>query len=107
MRRLLPGLLAFGVFALVVFLAFGVEPAEPDTAPTPAVTPPAPVTAAVPPAAPSKTTETVEPSATASEELIALRRYEHLLNGRDLAGLIAGDWAWQPGWVYETGLKRS
>ena len=32
---------------------------------------------------------------------------EHLLNGRDLAGLIAGDWAWQPGWVYETGLKRS
>ena len=82
MRRLLPGLLAFGVFALVVFLAFGVEPAAPDTAPTPAPTAPAPVTAAVPPAAPAKTTERVESPGAAGEELIALRRYEHLLNGR-------------------------
>ena len=27
--------------------------------------------------------------------------FEHLLNGRDLADVVAGDWEWQPGWVYE------
>lgn len=26
---------------------------------------------------------------------------EHLLNGRDLAEVVTGEWAWQPGWVYE------
>lgn len=26
---------------------------------------------------------------------------EHLLNGRDLAYTVTGDWAWQPGWVYD------
>jgi broad specificity phosphatase PhoE len=28
--------------------------------------------------------------------------FEHLLNGGDLAALVAGEWQWQPGWVYET-----
>ncbi len=27
--------------------------------------------------------------------------FEHLLNGRDLAEVVTGDWEWQPGWVYE------
>jgi alpha-ribazole phosphatase/probable phosphoglycerate mutase len=29
---------------------------------------------------------------------------EHLLNDRDLAAVVNGDWQWQPGWVYE--LRR-
>ncbi len=30
--------------------------------------------------------------------------FEHLLNGRDLAEVVTGDWEWQPGWVYEVRL---
>ena len=30
--------------------------------------------------------------------------FEHLLNGRDLAEVVTGDWEWQPGWVYEARL---
>jgi broad specificity phosphatase PhoE len=26
---------------------------------------------------------------------------EHLLNGRDLTGVVTGDWEWQPGWEYD------
>lgn len=28
---------------------------------------------------------------------------EHLLNGRELAEVLNGDWQWRPGWVYEAG----
>ena len=27
--------------------------------------------------------------------------FEHLLNGRDLAEVVTGDWEWQAGWAYE------
>lgn len=30
--------------------------------------------------------------------------FEHLLNGRDLAEVVAADWEWRPGWAYEVRL---